>query len=161
MFARVAWFTRYKQSDLVVGYADFIGRVSRAHGRAFALGPRTSGTLLSDLYATAVAQLAGEGRIYHRGLYTRPLAPFYCELGWITHLPDAIDDLWNTVINPDGCLHRIPVCASEGARHVAKPPAAAAPVFSVAAAWIGDAFAAGCDVERYDSRIDVFALGAR
>ena len=64
--------------------------------------------------------------------YTLVLAAaLHRELGWIDFVSELADDCRNSVGDSDGHLHRLSFRASKGARHVAKPAAAAASVFPV------------------------------
>src|SRR5215217_5058185 len=126
MFVRTDWCSQCKQFDLVVGHADYLRRISRRHRRAVALGPRTSGTLLSHLYAAAVAQLAREGRFHYCGLHGCAGASLYRELGWIEIISDVVNVTRDSFIDSDGYLYGLSVCAGKGARHVAEPTTAAA-----------------------------------
>ncbi len=73
----VSGFPRY--ASVAVGRARHVGRVPRDHGRAAHLGLGAPRTLLPDLHASAVAKLARQGRVHHRGLLARPRAPFHRE----------------------------------------------------------------------------------
>ena len=141
--ARVVWFSQREQFDLVVGDADCFRSLSSDHRRIVDLGPGTSGTFLSDLYAAAVAQLAGERRVHHCRLHAGAGASLPGELVWIKVSSKLVDDCGNSPGAYDGGLHRVSFRAGEGARHVAKPAVAAAFAGAGVVARLGGAPAGG------------------
>ena len=134
--AGVVWVPECEQLDLAVGDAGRFGSFPGDHRRIVDLGPGTSGAFLPDFYATAMAQLAGERRIHHRRIFAGAGAAF--PGSWLGSQIAATlaDDSRNSVVSDDGGLHGLSFCAGKGARHVAKPAAAAASA--------GAGIAAGC-----------------
>src|SRR5947208_2295723 len=103
-----------------MGDANRVRDFSRTHRLAFDLGPRTSGALLYDLYATAVAELAGEGRIHHHGIFTRYCDPLCREPRRIDFIANVANGRRHSFISSDCGLYCVPVRASKGARPLAE-----------------------------------------
>src|ERR1044072_4155529 len=133
-----------------MGHTDSFRRISGANRRAVDLGSRTSRTLSSHLHTTAVAQLAGEGRVYHSGLYARAGVALHRELDRSKIVSVVVDDSGDSVIDLDGSLHGVSFRAGKGARHVAKPSAAAASACSGVAARFRGFASTGSDTKRRD-----------
>src|SRR5688572_28168985 len=131
------WQDGYGESALVMGGAGRLRSFSGDNRCVVALGPRASATFLSNLHAAAMAQLAGEGRVYHRGLHNRARGALRCDSGWIGVDSVVADDCRDSVVVGHGSLHGLPVCAGEGARSMAEPVLAAAPLFSGGVAGVG------------------------
>src|SRR5215203_1788702 len=110
-----------------MGHADHLGWFPGDHRGTVALGSGAPRTVLSHLYATAMAKLVSEGRLHHRGLHAGASAALHCQLGWIDNVSDVVDDRRRAVVVADGYLHRVSLRAGKGARYVAEPVVAAAP----------------------------------
>src|SRR6185295_4462527 len=139
-----------------MGHADSFRRLSRDHRRAADLGSRAPGTFPSHLHTTAVAQLAGEGRVHYRRLYARACAALRRESGWVAIVSVVVNDRGNSVVDFNGSIHRLSFRAGQSARHVAKPAAAAASAGPGVAARLGGLVASGSDSRR---RHDVAGVG--
>src|SRR6185369_1709697 len=129
LLTHIARRAQLSSSDLVMGHPSYLRRFSGNNRRLVDLGSRTPGAFSSYLHATTVAQLVSEGRVHHRWLYVRAGAAFRCELGRIDLVSALVDDSGNPAGNIERDLHCLSLCAGQGARHVAKPTAATAPVF--------------------------------
>src|ERR1051326_362410 len=90
------------------------------------LGPRTSGTLLHDFHATAVAQLAGERRVYHRGIFSGARAALCREHTRTDFSAELVDDCGNSALPAQRGLHGVFVRPGEGPRPLAESTVAAA-----------------------------------
>src|ERR1041385_4033035 len=121
-----------------MGHTHNLRCVSGDNRRTADLGPGTSGTLSPDLYATAVAQLAGQRRLHHRRIYTRARVALCGELGRLNESSTMVDDYRHSIVDLDRVVHGVSVCAGEGTRHVAKPIIAAASVLPGVAIGFSD-----------------------
>src|SRR6266511_1865277 len=121
---------------MALGNTGSLRNVPGNHGRVVDLGPRTSGALLSDFHATAMAQLAGERRIHHSRLQPGARIAFHRQLVGLTIVAKMVAGSGNPVVNPGRHLHCLSIFTGEGPRHVAKPFAAAASACAGFAAWV-------------------------
>src|SRR5215208_4451275 len=109
-----------------MGNTDHFWRVPRVNRWAVVVGPGTSGTLLSDLHTSAVAQLVGEGRVHHCRLHTCACVALHRELGWMENLSDTFNDCGSSAGDSDCRLHSLSFRTGKSARYVAKPATATA-----------------------------------
>ena len=133
-----------------MGHTNYIGRVSGDHWPFADLGFGTSGTLSLDLYATAVAQLARQRRIHHRGLHACARVALCGEFGRFDKGSILADDSWRSVVDLNGGVHGVPLCAGEGARHVAEPVIAPTSVLPSTAIGFSDPVAGVRSGKRHD-----------
>src|SRR6185503_1912042 len=117
-------------------YSSHFRTIPGDNGRLIDLGPGTPGTVLYDLHAAAVAELAGKRRVHYCWVHTRPVGSFHSQLHRIHSCSDLANDSWHPAGGIDRDLHRILVRASESTRHVAEPIVAATSSRAIDATWI-------------------------
>src|SRR5262249_9769135 len=117
-----------RRSALAVGHPNGLGRVFGDYGTVAYLGSRASGTVLYDFHSTAMAKLAGPGRIHNCRLFGRACGTFPWRRCWISDTPTVVDLARHSFIDSHRHLYCLSLCAGEGARHVAEPSPASAPV---------------------------------
>ena len=133
---------------MALDHAHRFRRLPWDHWCVVNLGPGTSGKVSSDLHATTVAQLAGEGRVYHRRIYIGIAAPFRRQLVRLENGAMVVNNSRNPACGYDSGLYSVLIRAGESAGYVAKPFAATALFIASVACRLGHSAAAGLAVER-------------